>query len=311
MPLSKEVSSLTDASTHFQTLIQTSLKPFMLSENDMAIYMNQITNWNYYFSLSYLKEQIDSDSLYRQMADDLKRVINELCELFSIPKTDQTAFVYEIVSVLNFYKQVSNTTNDRLHILFKPRNYFLVEIYKQQYPTFYTIASRRLSAICHDYKLTIHKDTFLDLMYLFLTRWKGLTRSLFYNFTSCKVVLFSHISQQNAENIKQELLSQLNQVIDITIYEGHSISEEELAHYQYDLLLTTTTLSLDIEQPIHYVHRPHLALELDRINETIDRLVKMNKEKLYATKLKKARALADKLKSQEKKHIKCLVNSFF
>lgn len=266
-----------------------------ISESKLKSCLDKLRDWDFYFSLPLLKNQLTRNPRLRDKAEEIQEIITDLTRLFDLPLVDHTNLKYEMAYISDFFFRFSHGIYGNLHVLFEPRDYFIVQIYKNEYPVFYTLIKHRLSEYCKKMSIDFNERILTDFLYVFFSHWDNLTLSMYYKTSSSKLLLFSHLSQRHAENTANELTSLLSRSVDISLYDGQSISKEELAHYTFDILITTTSLSLDIKQPIHYLHRSNISLNLEHLNQEITKIKQLNKEKLYRTTLKEAKALADKL----------------
>lgn len=91
------------------------------------------------------------------------------------------------------------------------------------------------------------------LLFLMMANWENLMAHLANNYGTCKLLVYSHSNSRHAKIVAQAIDASFNKMIQVEIYEEVFIDEKRLEAYTFDLLLTTTTLNLDIKQPIAYI----------------------------------------------------------
>lgn len=70
--------------------------------------------------------------------------------------------------------------------------------------------------------------------------------------------------------ISQELRAIFNHSVTFEVYNRHDLTSEKLADYDFDILISTITVFLDIKQPIIYLQRVGTELLLEPLRQAID-----------------------------------------
>lgn len=188
---------------------------------------------------------------------------------FNLPKENQTNLIMEIDNGISFFVIHSSDIQPKPYILYPPRDYSLINIFKRKYSMFYNIARHYIYLLCDNRGFKPTEETLEHLLYLLISKWKNLTKHLFNHYNRIDIKVYSHISLQHAENIADLLISDLPQAVKVSVIEEPILNEEILSAYDFDLLISTETLMLNIEQPIIYMYRSRHSYQHDYLHKMI------------------------------------------
>ena len=256
-----ETPKIQQITQKFSDTMKQELVSFELSDEEIARYLAPIR-------ISF----IDNEHAKRVNPNDIRELITALSQTFQLEDNDHHYLIFEINHLLNLYAHTPTETRNSHFLLHKPRDYFLLAKYEKDYTLFYRIAEQLLKKICMRRQIEPEKHIYTHLLYVLLSRWENLTSQLYYNYRSCSILVYSHYNLNHAANIAKEIASELDLSVSVKAYDQFTISEAQLAHYAFDILLTTTTLDLDIEQPIVYLHRKDMKLALEDVYELVDKI---------------------------------------
>lgn len=154
---------------------------------------------------------------------------------------------------MTLYSYYNSKTGLNNYLVFRPRDYSLLDIFQNSYPLFYKLAEQELIKVCKNRALTTDQINLEELMFFLLSKWEQLSLHLYNNFSRCRILLHSHINYQHGNNVKALLDSKLEDSLTIELFHKPLISESTLKSYDFDILVSTGTLFLDIEQPIVFM----------------------------------------------------------
>lgn len=106
------------------------MQHFNLSSKESQSYLNQLVNWKFYFSTFFLDDSTPEYKLtleYKTIKDNLneiKKMIEKLSSLFSLPKTDHVHLVYKLNNTVTNYILFPFTIVGNDYILFDPSDFF-------------------------------------------------------------------------------------------------------------------------------------------------------------------------------------------
>lgn len=252
-----------------------------IDSDDSLFYANQLAYWYIHYSTEIFKERRMGVSEFNSRISAEEKVITDLIEIFDLPTFDYTSILMDLDSSLHLYKKLKDRKILKDYILFKPRDYFLIEIFKNSFFFFYEIAEEKMKKLCIDREIEIDDDIIELLMHTILTKWKNLTLDLFERYSTCRILVYSHLNYRHAENIASSLYTNINRVIQIEIYNDTSITKEKLSNYTFDVLVSSTSLSLDIPQKIQYLYYKIHGPFVQPVVHLIDEVVAENKRKIF------------------------------
>lgn len=106
----------------------------------------------------------------------------------------------------------------------------------------------------------------------------------------------SHLSLRHAESIAESLISDLPRAIDVRVLEEVTLDEEVLSNYDFDILITTETLILDIEQPIVYMYKSRSSYQYEYLHDLIRKIAKQKEVQASEKFLNKLQSFPTPLK---------------
>ncbi|UJF16294.1 helix-turn-helix domain-containing protein [Jeotgalibaca sp. MA1X17-3] len=266
------------------------MQPFNLSLQESQAYLNQLMNWKFYFSTFFLDDPTPEYELtleYKSMQTELKQIkkmIEKLSSIFSLPKADHIHLIYKLNNVITNYLLFPSTIIGNDYILFNPTDFFLNRKFKEEYPVFYSLVQQNILNICKKRGLSLKRGQLIELTYTLLSNWEHLIPNMYSIFDRLKILVFSHYHSIHAFNISTELSSELNDSITIEIYKESTLNQYSLKDYTFDILFSTRTLLFDIKQPVIYLKRVNGKLDIQHFNIIISETIKENKKPLKKRK---------------------------
>lgn len=260
-------------------------------------YVNELAVNQLFISKQVLHNRLEQDTNFRKRLDEIKRMIHLLTEHFEFPVEDQTNLIIEIDNALSFFSMNPKNIQPQMYLLHPPRDYYLVDLYKRKYSTFYDIAQQHISLLCTNRGFE-PTDTTLDyLIYLLISKWKDLTKHLFSRYNAINVKVYSHLSLRHAQGIAESLISDLPDSINVSVLEEVTLDEEIISKYDFDILISAETLFFDIKQPIVYMYKSRSSYQYEQLHKLIREAAKQ-KEKLMREKfIKKQQIFPSKTES--------------
>ena len=164
------------------------------------------------------------------------------------------------------------------YLFFKPADYDLLRLCKVQSPDFYHALVHTLSEIYYLYDdIDPSKVNSDELLYLIISRWEKLYLYLYNTFTNCHILVYSPFGSQHADILAQALRAKVERAVGITIYTKPFLNEQELGEYSFDILVSSVSLELNIEQPVivflSNLNRKHLMPLYNAIDHVIQKKV--------------------------------------
>lgn len=268
---------------------------FNLSPMETQSYLNQLANWKFYFSATFINGTTPEYESIQTNMNEIRGVIERLSALFNLPTFDNIHLIYQLNNTIVNYELFSLKNVGSDYLLFNPRDYFLNQRFKEEYPLFYSLAQQNLLDICKKRDIILNRGQLKYLTYILLSKWENLISDMYYNFNRSKLLVFSHYNLVHAANLSKELSSELNRSVSIEVFSEPTFKQEALKNYEFDILLSTCTMAIDIEQPVIYLKRINNYLDIQYFKEIIDSTIQMNKKRFR-----------DKIKNEEDLAIKSL-----
>lgn len=267
-----------EQSKHFKRMrayVKTWLDTLSLTADKKAFYGNIYTSYMFYYFRSYTDNAIEVDR-----PDHSKAIKKELCKLarsFEFPIND---FSHVSVKLDDMIYQFSKTNYSKAldtYLIFMPSDYDLLRVCKERYPEFYQALLETLDRMYSLYDdVDPEKVNSNELLYLIVSRWDQLYLNLYETYTCCRILVYSPFSYQNADNIARFLQAKLERACEVTVYTEPFINEERLSHYTFDILVTTGSLDLDIEQDVIVIISKLTRSHLRPLFNSIDKAIKKN-----------------------------------
>ncbi|MFD2831036.1 helix-turn-helix domain-containing protein [Corticicoccus populi] len=254
---------------------------------------NELLSMHHFFADIFTDNQMNSALRYndevRNIAEvnDIAEIINTLSEQFNLPDDVRPSKfdIYRINLKISYYGKGLSTCKSINYLLFKPREYKLVTIYEHHYSPFYNALYQLLVELFDKRKLYFGEDMIKDILSSFILTWSNLTKNLFYQFNSCRLLVYNHSTDSIALSFSEELKSTLRRFIEVDTIPGREISERKLLQHDFDVLISSTTLQLNIKQPIFYLHRlPDFSLRLAELEQLIDTILQKKRNRLLPHK---------------------------
>lgn len=237
-----------------------------------------------------VNEQLPKDDPLLKQLNEIKEMIDFLTEHFELAVEDQTNLIVEIDKALLFFSRSAKNHQPKMFILFPPRDYSLVDHYQKKYTAFYDITLQNMVLLCKNRGFHPTEDTLNYLIYILISKWSGLTKQLFSRYNAITVKVYSHLNLRHAQNIAESLSSDLPESLEVSVLEEPIVKEEVLSKLDFDILVTTQTLILDIEQPIIFMYRSRSSYQYDDLQRLIRKAAKQ-KEKATREKFIKKHQL--------------------
>lgn len=247
--------------------------------NEKNSYINELVVNQLLISKSVLNDRLKLDIQLREQLEEIELMINLLTNHFELPIEKQTNLIVEIDNALSFFSKETDYFQPRTYILYPPRDYFLVNLYQKKYLTFYNMVQDNMLNLCKNRGFEPTDETLEFLIYLLISKWKGLTKYLFSRYNTISLKVYGHLSLRHAQNIAESLISDLPDAIEVSVFKEAGINEEIISKYDFDILITTETLILDIEQPIVYMYKSRSSHQYKSLHKLIKETAKQ-KEKV-------------------------------
>lgn len=254
----------------FTESVQSEMDRHNVSSDEIRLYFGQMVNWKYFVSFPFLEERMKVDSELANNFNRIKEVITYLAEKFGLPNENQTYLPFELHNLLEGYAKFPADVIKHDYFLFNTRDQPLLLKYKEDYSFFYEAAAEKIMELCDSRGVVVDEQIFSKLLSTLILRWPNLSKNLYYHYYRCKVLIFSDYSERHAFQFSQELRAIFNHSVTFDVYNSHDLTAEKLAKYDFDILISTITVFLDIKQPIIYLQRVGTELLLKPLNEAID-----------------------------------------
>lgn len=217
------------------------------------------------------------------LTEKLYQTLEHIRVLFELPETNHTYLLTTLNEFLFLNSYLPIQYPNYSYLVFKPRDYSLIEIYQRLYPLFYKNLECEIKKIHAERNLTFNQRIKNSWIYEFLSKWDSLSMHMYDLYNKCKIIVYSPLSNQHAENIQTMLIARLERACVISAYKEPFISTERLSNYDFDLLVTTTTLNLDIKQPIVIMPRNGSGYSFASLGRQIDKVIQ--RKKIFKKKL--------------------------
>lgn len=280
-----------EQSKHFkqmQTYVNTWLDTLSLSSEKKAFYGSIYTAYMFYYFRSYTENKIEINR--PDYSDIIEKELGKLARSFEFPTNDFSHVSVKIDDMIYQFSKINYSNALNSYLIFEPSDYDLLRVCKERYPEFYQALLQALDRIysLYDY-LDPDKINSDEVLYLIISRWDQLYLNLYEKYTTCRILVYSPFGYQHADNIAQFLRAKLERACDITVYTEPFIDEERLGHYSFDILVTSVSLELAIEQPafvlLSKLNRSHLMPLFDAIDEAVKKNAKIHSDKRMNHKL--------------------------
>lgn len=227
-----------------------------------------------YLSISseYLQIRLNSSKEYEKKFREIEKMIEFLINYFELPVIKQDHLTKEIDSAITLLESNDNNVQPRSYIFYPPRDYHFVSIYRRKYPAFYNAVKNYLTLLCKNRGFIPKPETLDYLIYSVISKWPDLTKHLFTRYNSIVIKIFSHQNLRHAYNIAQSLQSDLPNTVTVSVLDEVKLNEEILSKYTFDILISTQTLFLNIEQPFVHMHKSRNSFQYHYLQKIIQEI---------------------------------------
>lgn len=250
-----------------------------LTHEDLTIYFSQIINWKFYFSLPFLKERIQANPITAQRHQDFLETITFLSDIFYIPKSDHTYLIFELNNILELYSLYPIPNSYRNFFLFDLQSSFLLNTYQEKFPFFYKMAQNEFIRVLKKQNLYLNDAIIEKLLFVFLSKWSDLYYHLNISIQSLNVLVYSHQHTSYTKFIIDILESKFSKFISFSILEQSDIYPVDLANFNFDILISSTSLDLKIPQPIFFLYPYNMTGSFSSLEKLITEVSESKKTK--------------------------------
>lgn len=224
----------------------------VIPEKMRKLYFSELVDWEVYFSPPLLCERMKTNFHLKNNIFQLQEMVQNLCEIFQIPIDGTDYMIIQLNTAMEFFKLLPDSEDVFHHHLFLENQHNLNRIFENEYPIFYQTTKTMLSELCKSSKIRALSDRLEILMDILLSTWNELLIKFNKKYSTCRILVFSHETVANAEQLAQSLAVIPHESIEVEVFRHSKITQDTLSYYNFDILLSTCTLFLPIEQPNLY-----------------------------------------------------------
>lgn len=229
------------------------------------------------YTASYYQERLLKEEPFRNSMQELLSFIEHTSRLFGLKKDTPWPLIIELYKVMESYAVAGVLPK---HLLFESRDYIQVSHIKLEFPFFYTYVAHTLKEMCEKRGLYCSQELIDEILYTFIIYSENLTYQLFMNFKTCRILLFSHLSRNHAAAVKDSLTTTFSKSIQVEVYQEAEFRLESLNRYDFDLLLSTTTLHLPPTVHALYLSFDPKGHHLESLKAALENVVDRKKKNL-------------------------------
>ncbi|GEK92215.1 helix-turn-helix domain-containing protein [Alkalibacterium kapii] len=270
-------SGLTEEFKNMHLYVDSWLKTVDISSDKKQLYGKIYTSYMFYYFRSYIKNIIPINR--PDYTETIKEGLCDIAKSFDLPIADFTHIATKIDDMMYQYSKTAYAKALNTYLIFKPADYNLLRETKEQYPDFNKTLIEFLNNIYSFYDIKSEKINTEELLYLILSRWKKLFQLLYENYTSCHILVYSPLGYRHADNIARFLQAKLESACRVSIYNDPFLNKQRLNNYSFDILVSSITLTLDIEQPVVSLHSNITSSQLKPLFSAINDTFKKNRRK--------------------------------
>lgn len=270
--------------------LRQSLTGFPLGALSLDTVLDELSFMKLQYTTEYYKERLQKDPAFQESTRELFRLIEETTDLFQLPPSKCWPFLIELYKLLQLHVKGKGLTVLPDYLFFRSRDFIIVTHHQLEYPFFYTYVTSYFKDILKSRGVNASEALLEELYYTLLCHSESLTNHLFKNFKSCKVLLYSHLSQNHAQAVRDVLIANFNSMIDVEIYTEAELTAKDLEKYQFDLLVSTTSVEIDIKNAVLYLHFHEKGYQISSIYKAISTVV----DKKKADQMKRIKNHMDK-----------------
>lgn len=251
----------------FLQLVGDTPKIFAIPDTDLRVYFNELIDWELFMSVPYLFERMESNLTLRQNIQEIQEAIIHLSNVFELPLTNNYYMVMQLNTAIDTYGLFPAGKIGKKYVLFPGVIYSVNHTLQSSVPLFYEYAGTVLQKICENRNVVLVDDDLDYLLSILLTRWPDLAESFLAKFYGGRILVASHKNVQHGKLIANWLRMEMSQYFTIEVFHGDTINEEMVRWHQFDLLVTTKSLALDIPQPILYISEEIRQVRVDMLRK--------------------------------------------
>lgn len=267
-----------NAFRHMHSHVTKWIQTVDIPANKKELYSRIYTFYMFYYFRSYTKKTISLNN--PDHSKTIEEGLKDIARKFSLPLSDFTHIANKLDDLLYQYSKTDYAKAIDSYLIFKPRDYILLNSYARQYPRFYNLLMNFLDRLYKLYGVDPDKINTEELLYLIISRWDQLSLHLYEQYTTCRLLVYSPLSYRHAENIAKLLRVKLESACILSVYTEPILSKTKLKDYSFDILVSTSSLTLDLEEPIIALHNKYSNHHLQPLLQAIDEAFIKNRQKL-------------------------------
>lgn len=257
--------------------LRQSLTGFPLGALSLDTVLDELSFMKLQYTTEYYKDRLQKDPGFQESTRELFRLIEETTDLFQLPPSKSWPFLIELYKLLQLHVKGKGLTVLPDYLLFRSRDFIIVTHHQLEYPFFYTYVTSYFKDILNSRGVNVSEALLEEFYYTLLCYSEDLTSHLFRNFKSCSVLLYSHLSQNHAQAVRDVLIANFNSMIDVEIYKESVLTKVELERYQFDLLVSTSSVEMDTKSEVLYLHFHEKGYQISSVYKAISTVVDKKK----------------------------------
>lgn len=191
--------------------------------------------------------------------------------------------ILQLNSLIDYYSIFPGGKIGKKHVLFPTHTIGHNLLVMERIPLFYQQATQMLHRICAERGLELQEDDLESLVYILLVRWHDLTANFMEKYYDCRILVASHLTLSHSKAIVSTLQTELSPYCTFATHPGNNLTKETLQDLQFDVLVVTKTVQLDIPQPILYMDGKAMPDRMQLLRQMAEQTVEQNKELYLAT----------------------------
>lgn len=263
---------------HMRNHVYSWLNTLDMPSDKKELYTRIYTFYMFIYFRSYTKKSVSLN--YPDFSTLILSSLNTVAHQFRLPAIDFNHIAHKIDDLLYHYVKTDYAKALDSFLVFKPRDYSLLKLYSRQYPSFIQKLIDILDELYKLYDIDPQKINTDELLYLIISRWDQLSLHLYKNYTSCRLLVYSPLGYRHADNIAELLRVKLENTCTVSVFSEPNLTTDSLKKYTFDILVSSSSLQLNIEQPIIALHNKYSGYHLQPLLNAIDKAVKVNRQKL-------------------------------
>ncbi|WP_208560088.1 helix-turn-helix domain-containing protein [Marinilactibacillus kalidii] len=183
--------------------------------------------------------------------------------MLGLENTNFTALIYNLNHIFANYSIHSKLNILEDYLLFKPREYSMIDALETNYPLFFKVFVTNLTNLIEEMNLTYNDLLLEELLYYAISKWPNLFQDLFYKYSGFTILVYSHLTDLHKKHFLQGIDSQVEKNVVVLPFNENFLDEKSLKNYTFDMIITSSTVFLDITQPIIYLPSNHSLVNYD------------------------------------------------